>query len=161
MIRYCFSCWAENRYAAVVCEACGASLDETGKTFADRLIDAIGHPEPTRAVMAAELLGRLRAAHAVEPLLVRLARKPDSMDVTAAVAAALGRIGAARAALGLAAVLLDGERPLPARLATAEALAAIGDPAACAALADALALPRLPRLLRRVIEAVLAPAGAT
>jgi hypothetical protein len=48
VIRYCPTCWAENVYEANACTTCGASLNETGKTFTDRLIEAIGHPEPTR-----------------------------------------------------------------------------------------------------------------
>ncbi|MBK8985076.1 MAG: hypothetical protein IPM39_03190 [Chloroflexi bacterium] len=152
MIRYCPHCWVENAYEAQTCTACGASLAETGKDFTDRLMDAIGHPEPTRAVIAAEILGRLGAERAVPPLLVRLARQPDSMDVTTAVAHTLGLLGALPAVPGLAVVLLDGTRPLPARLAAAEALAAIGGPAAQQALADAAALAQLPHLLRRVIH---------
>lgn len=152
MIRYCPACWAENAYEAKACMRCGISLDETGKDFTGRLIDAIGHPEPTRAVIAAEILGRLCEGRAVAALLTRLARKPDSMDVTTAVAAALGQIGDQQAVPELAGVLLDGERPLPARLAAAEALDRLGGPAARQVLADALDLPQIPRLLRRLIE---------
>lgn len=151
MIRYCPTCWAENAYETAVCAACGASFDETGKQFADRLIEAIGHPEPTRAVIAIEILGRLGEKRAVTPLLNRLARQPDSMDVTTATAVTLGQLGEAQAAPGLAAVLQDGQRPLPARLAAAEALLALGGPEANRALAEAAALPDLPRLLRRLL----------
>lgn len=154
MIRYCPACWAENAYAATTCTACGSSLDEAGKGFADRLIDAVGHPEPTRAVIAAEILGKLHEQRAVAALLSRLARKPDSMDVTTAVAEALGQIGAPEAVPALAVVLLDGARPLPARIAAAEALAAIGSPAAQQALATATLAP-MPRLLRRIVAASL------
>lgn len=156
MIRYCPACWAENVYEASTCTTCGASLHEPDKGFVDRLIDAIAHPEPTRAVIAAEVLGRLREERAVAPLLVRLARKPDSMDVTTAVAQTLGLIGAPQAVPELAALLLDSERPLPSRLAAAEALAAIGTVAAQQALAAAAALPMAPRLLRRVVAAAQA-----
>lgn len=159
MIRYCSTCWAENAYEATICTTCGVSLDETGKNFTSRLMDAVGHPEPTRAVIAAEILGRLRAERAVESLLVRLARKPDSMDVTTAVAAALGQIGDQQAVPGLAGVLLDGERPLPARLAAAEALALIGGLAAQQVLLLAAASAPLPRLLQRVLAEL--PVGGT
>ena len=153
MIRYCPHCWAENAYEADACATCGASLDERGKEFVDMLIDAVGHPEPTRAVIAIEILGRhLCEARAVAALLTRLARNPDSMDVTTAAAEALGLIGEPRAVPALAALLLDAGRPLTARLAAAEALAALGGPAAWQALAATAALPQLPRLLRRVIE---------
>lgn len=152
MIRYCPSCWSQNTYEAKTCMSCGASLDEKGKAFADRLIEAIGHPEPTRAVIAVEILGRLGEERAVTALLIRLARRPDSMDVTTAVAETLGSIGAQQAIPGLADVLLDSERPLPARLAAAEALAAIGGPAAQQSLTEAAALAQLPHLLRHVIQ---------
>jgi uncharacterized membrane protein YvbJ len=52
MIRYCPSCWSQNTYEAKTCMSCGASLDEKGKAFADRLIEVIGHPEPTRTAIA-------------------------------------------------------------------------------------------------------------
>lgn len=156
MIRYCPHCWAENAYEAGACAGCGASLDERGKDFVTMLIEATGHPEPTRAVIAIEILGRrLREARAVDALLARLARNPDSMDVTTAAAEALGLIGEQRAVPALAALLLDDGRPLPARLAAAEALAALGGPEARQALAATMALPQLPRLLRRVIEMAL------
>lgn len=156
MIRYCPHCWAENEYEAVVCAACGASLDEGDKGFVTRLIDAVNHPEPTSAALAANLLGRRAETRAVDALLARLARKPDSMDVTTAAAEALGLIGERRAVPGLAAVLLDGERPLPARLAAAEALARLDGSQAEAALQKALAQPRVPVLLRRALESALA-----
>ncbi len=151
MIRYCPTCWAENAYQATECAACNSSLDETGKDFAARLIDTIGHPEPTRAVIAIEILGRLGEERAVAGLLARLERKPDSMDVTTAVAQALGQIRAQEAVPQLAAVLLDGARPLPARLAAVEALAAIGGQAARHALAQASISTPLPRLLQRLL----------
>lgn len=152
MIRYCPVCWAENIYEADVCAVCGADLRETDKTFFDRLIDAVGHPEPTRATLACDILGRLGDARAIEALIARLARDPDSMDVTTAAAEALGRIGDDLAAPALAAVLLYSHRPLPARVAAAEALIAVGGPVAADALQAALALPHVPVLLRRVIE---------
>lgn len=156
MIRYCPRCWAENEYEAVVCAACGASLDEGDKDFVTRLIEATNHPEPTSAALAANLLGRRAESRAVEALLARMARKPDSMDVTIAAAEALGLIGERRAVPGLAQVLLDGERPLPARLAAAEALASLGGSHAETALRKALAQPNLPVLLRRTLESSLA-----
>lgn len=121
------------------------------------LIDAIDHPEPTSAAFVIDLLGRhFREPKAVSPLMNRLARNPDSMDVTAAAATALGQIGDRRAVPALAAVLLDNGRPLPARLAAAEALAMLGGDEARRAMRLALDMPGLPRLLGRVIESELA-----
>lgn len=152
IIRYCPTCWVENAREATVCASCGASLVEPAdKDYAARLIDAIGHREPTRAVLAIELLGRMHESRAVAGLLKRLARRPDSMDVTTAAAVALGQIGDRAAVPGLAAVLLDEQRPLPARLAAAEALIALGGSAAQAALDAAEGCAPLPVLLRRVL----------
>jgi hypothetical protein len=78
MIRYCPTCWAENAYEANACVTCGASLDETVKDFVDILIEATGHPESTRAVIAAEILGRPCERYAVEALLARLTRNTCS-----------------------------------------------------------------------------------
>lgn len=156
MIRYCPYCWGENEYEAVVCAACGRTLDEGDKDFVTRLSEATGHPEPTSAALAANLLGRLADPRAVDALLARLARKPDSMDVTTAAAEALGLIGERRAVPGLASVLLDRERPLPGRLAAAEALALLGGFQAETALREALAQTRVPVLLRRVLESAVA-----
>jgi HEAT repeat protein len=156
VIRYCPSCWEENEYEAVVCAACGAPLDDGDKDYISRLIDATRHSEPTRAALAADLLGRLAEPRAVDALLTRLSRKPDSMDVTTAAAEALGQIGDRRAVGGLAAVLLDDERPLPARLAAAKALAKLGGSQAEAALQKALTRPGLPVLLQRTLESTLA-----
>lgn len=153
MIRYCPYCWAENDYEAVVCTACGRSLDESEKDFVTRLSEATNHPEPTSAALAANLLGRLADPRAVDALLARLTRKPDSMDVTTAAAEALGLIGDRRAVPGLASVLLDRERPLPARLAAAEALVLLGGSQAETALRDARAQSNVPVLLQRVLEA--------
>ncbi|MEZ4518942.1 MAG: HEAT repeat domain-containing protein [Chloroflexota bacterium] len=156
MIRYCPHCWAKNKYEALTCAACGASLDERDKDFVARLIDAIQHPEPTAAALAIEILGRLAEPRAVDALLIRLARNPDSMDVTAATATALGHIGERRAVPGLAEVLLDNKRPLPTRLAAAEALAMLDSSDAEEALRAVLNRPRIPILLRQVAELVAA-----
>jgi len=161
VIRYCPSCWAENAYEAVTCATCGASLDEGDKDFVGRLIDATGHPEPTSAALAANILGLRAESRGVDALLLRLARKPDSMDVTAAVAEALGLIGERRAVPGLAAVLLDGGRPLPARLAAAEALGLLGGAEAITAMRAALARTPLPVLLQRALESALAGGDTT
>lgn len=156
MQRYCPQCWAENQYTAQVCARCGASLDESDKDFASKLIDAIEHPEPTRAALAVEILGsHLRVRRAVPALLRRLARPEDSTDVAAATAAALGEIGDQRAVPQLSEVLSSRERPLVVRLAAAEALAALGGKPARQALAETAQQPGLPHLLERLLAELL------
>jgi HEAT repeat protein len=152
MLRYCPHCWAENPYEAQICQACGESLDEGDKEFASKLIDAIAHPEPTRAALAVEILGSyLRERRAVPALLHRLARPADSTDVAAGAARALGQIGDRQAVPLLVDVLADRERPLVVRLAAAEALAELDGKAARLALDRTARQPDLPALLRRLL----------
>jgi HEAT repeat protein len=155
--RYCPKCWAENRYEAQVCRQCGASLVEPDKDFASKLIDAIEHPEPTRAALAAEVLGNhLREPRAVPALMRRLARVTDSTDVAVGAATALGQIGDRQAIPLLVAVLDEVGRPLVVRLAAAEALAALGGGAARQALEQTARQPALPRVLQRLLADLLA-----
>lgn len=158
MIRYCTQCWTQNEYEAAVCKRCGASLDEGNKDYVTRLMDATEHPEPTSAAFAIEVLGRYLAdPRAVDVIIHRMARHPDSMDVTVAAAEALGLIGDPRAIPALSDLLANAHRPLPARLAAAEALAQFDEDEAAQALTSALDLPRLPQILRRSIANSLAP----
>jgi HEAT repeat protein len=154
--RYCPHCWAENRYEAQVCWQCGGSLAERDKDFASKLIDAIEHPEPTRAALAAEILGsHLREPRAVPALMRRLARAQDSTDVAAGAAAALGQIGDRQAIPLLAEVLDDRGRQLVVRLAAAEALAALGGGEARRALEQTARQQVLPRLLQQLLAELL------
>lgn len=157
MRRFCPNCWAENEPQATVCAACGATLDETGKDFVAKLLDAVGHPEPTRAGIAIEVLGqRLREPRAVDALIARLNRPRDLMEITADAARALGTIGDRRAIPALADLLADPNRPLVARIAAAEALGTLGDPGARHALATVLEASSLPYRLREAIKQALA-----
>jgi HEAT repeat protein len=157
MIRYCPQCWTQNDYEATICARCGSSLDESDKDYAIRLIDSVEHPEPTSAAFAIEILGRyLGEPRAVDAIITRLERHPDSMDVTAAAAEALGYIGDPRAIPALSALLANAERPLPARVAAAEALARLDGDESRQALTSALDLPHLPRILHRLITNSLA-----
>ena len=160
--RYCPYCWAENPYEVEVCRQCGASLDERSKDFTSKLIDAIDHPEPTRAALAIDILGsHFQEPRAVAALMRRLELPQDSTDVAAGAATALGQIGERQAVPLLAEVLDDGRRALVVRLAAAEALAALGGHEARQALqqtARQLALPRLlQRLLARLLDNEVAP----
>jgi len=62
----------------------------------DKLILALNHPEPTTPVRAAELLGRVRAARAVDPL-ISLVRASGDVFVVRAAIHALGAIGTSTA----------------------------------------------------------------
>lgn len=93
---YCPACWAETPEGAATCPCCSADVQGVtdSRSYTAKLVAALSHPEPTTPVRAAKILGELRAAEAVGPLLdlVRQTRDPYTQ---AAAAEALGRIGAA------------------------------------------------------------------
>lgn len=89
---FCPTCWSESG-EATTCANCGADLrDLSAKSYEEKLILALHHPEPTVPVRAAAILGELRSHAAVESLL-DLAR--DSLDpyIQEAAADALRQIG--------------------------------------------------------------------
>jgi HEAT repeat protein len=97
----------------------------------DKLITALGHPEPTTPVRAATILGRIQESRAV-PALVAVLRTREDGFLRAAAATALGKIGDPAAVPALVEVLRGS--PLVARLAAAEALGALGSEESAAAL---------------------------
>jgi len=94
MIAYCVRCWRELPRGAVVCPRCGADVEALSRdrTYVDKLIAALEHPEPETPVRAAWLLGQLRATDALAALIRVVERTSDPYLAEAAVEA-LGRIG--------------------------------------------------------------------
>jgi len=93
---YCPSCWGEVGSAST-CPACGAELRSFSKeSYAEKLIRALHHPEPTVPVRAATILGELGSKAAVEPLIELAVSSADSYIQEAAVVA-LGHIGDSKA----------------------------------------------------------------
>jgi HEAT repeat protein len=93
MTFYCTQCWSEVPGSATICPRCGDDIAArlARSDFADKLIAALHHPEPTTPIRAAWILGQRRERRAV-PALIELAREsPDTFIVEAAVAA-LGKI---------------------------------------------------------------------
>jgi len=62
-------------------------------TYVQKLIDALSNREPLTRVRAAWLLGKLRAAKALDPLASAIDAQSDDPEFIAAAAEALGRIG--------------------------------------------------------------------
>ncbi len=91
---YCPGCWCDFGADLARCPRCGLDLHGfwDSRDYLEKLILALDHPEPTTPVRAAELLGRLRAAPAVEPLQ-RLVRASADVFVVRAAIRALGAIG--------------------------------------------------------------------
>jgi HEAT repeat protein len=103
------------------------------------LLAAVGSGDSEVSALAAEIIGRLGDARAVEPLIVVLEnREQGDPACSQAAAEALGRIGDARAVEPLAAALADDKARDNTRGAAAEALGRIGDARAVGPLVAAL-----------------------
>jgi predicted amidophosphoribosyltransferase len=94
---FCPNCWSEIPPGAERCAHCGVdvrSLDQ--RAFYDKLLGALGHPEPETRARAAHILGEIRAAGAV-PIIASLMKRTADPFFAAELATALGRIGGADA----------------------------------------------------------------
>jgi HEAT repeat protein len=91
---YCVQCWRELPPGATICPACGADVERLSdeRSYVQKLMAALSHPEPQTPVRAAWLLGQLRAAEAV-PVLTRVVQESSDPYLVEAAVEALGRIG--------------------------------------------------------------------
>jgi HEAT repeat protein len=105
---YCPGCWRDFGEDLARCPHCGLDIHAfwDSKDYVEKLILALDHPEPTTPVRAAELLGRVRAAQAVEPL-TRLVQHGADVFVVRAAIRALGAIGTSNARESLEALASD------------------------------------------------------
>jgi len=155
LTHFCPECWtALPETARAACPTCGAPLSEE-RTFFEKLVRALRHPERTRAALAAALLGQLGDPRAVPPLIEAALHAPD-FGVQEAAVRSLGHLRDPRAIPALAR-LLGAEAPLPVRRAAVEALAAFEDPRAQEALRRALHDPA--ETVRRAARAALGLEG--
>ena len=94
MTFYCTNCWAEVPESATICPHCGDNIQarRAKADYADKLIAALRHPEPTTPVRAAWILGERRERKAIEPLMRLVQDSRDPFIVEAAVEA-LGKVG--------------------------------------------------------------------
>jgi len=66
---WCFHCYAVNDHPRGPCDVCGEPVEEpAGLSYVDRLVWALDHPDGDRAVVAAGVLGKLRARESVSAL---------------------------------------------------------------------------------------------
>lgn len=141
MVRYCPNCWAEVPAENERCLACGRPLAADDEDYVDKLIQAMRHPEPTRAALAIQVLSEMLAEpRALLPLIQLLDVASDAYVLKCTIAA-LGRFADDRAVGPLGRVVLDLSKPLVARLAAVDALAHIGGQEARALLLAASADP--------------------
>jgi len=133
---YCPRCWEEIPPGTAVCPYCHVSIESrAGEAFSDKLINALRHPVPSKAALAAQILGRLGNPRAVEPLLEVFARTRDP-EVQEAAIHALGELGDPRAIALLSRVLEESSMFITLRVAAAEALGKIGSGQAIEVLQD-------------------------
>ena len=98
MTFYCTHCWRAVPESATVCPHCRDDIAarQARADYADKLIAALHHPEPTTPVRAAWILGQRRERKAVEPLC-RVVRESNDTFIVESAVCALGKIGDARA----------------------------------------------------------------
>jgi len=91
---YCPGCWRDFGEDLARCPHCGLDIHGfwNSKDYVEKLILALHHPEPTTPVRAAEVLGRLQAGQAVEPLMELVRANRDVFVVRSAIRA-LAAIG--------------------------------------------------------------------
>ena len=93
---FCPFCWSKIG-AVATCPNCGADLQNlSSKSYEDKLIVALRHPEPTVPIRAATIVGELSSQAAVEPL-IHVATSVDDPYIQEAAVVALGQIGDLRA----------------------------------------------------------------
>jgi HEAT repeat protein len=123
---YCPACWIEVIEAVTTCPSCGADIVAVtaNRNYVTKLIAALSHPEPTTPIRAAAILGQLKAADAIKPLLSLLRSEADPY-IKAAAAEALGEIGGSQAYDDLIRQAISG--PAVVRRAAAQALSRLSD----------------------------------
>ena len=99
MIFYCPNCWSELGSERQFCARCGQNISSPDeKTFTDKLLQALSHPEPTTVMRAVYILGEKGSRHAVEPLLALFKQSRDPF-LQREILIALGKIGVVSAVI--------------------------------------------------------------
>jgi len=90
---YCPVCWKELADDLPQCPHCSAEIHEIwrSKSYLEKLILALNHPEPSTVMRAVWLLGQLKDRRAIEPL-ERLLETTRDIFVTRAVRVALSAL---------------------------------------------------------------------
>jgi len=116
---FCPACWTATGKDVPQCRICGCDIQEylAEKSYAQRLIEALNHPDPTTRLRVAFILGRRRESEAV-PFLARKVRESRDLYIGLACLEALLEIGD-EAALEELRSFREDERPLIAAKAIA------------------------------------------
>ncbi len=121
---YCPRCCKDFGEDVARCPHCGFNIHElwNSKDYVEKLILALDHPEPSTAVNAAWVLGRLKDSEAVDAL-INLVKKTQDVYVARAAARALGEIGTEEALQFLATLVHH-----PAEIVRQEAMTILAVP---------------------------------
>ncbi len=108
---FCPVCWAASRSDDPVCTHCGAEIAriQAGKSYGQRLAEALRHPEPTTPLRVALVLGLRREAAAVGELAA-CAHETRDLYLCLECLTALARIGTAEAWAEVASFTADPRR---------------------------------------------------
>jgi HEAT repeat protein len=95
LIFYCQKCWSrvkEDERTGLKCHADIEPLDH--RSYFEKLVNALNHPERTTRIRAAYILGELKDKRAVKPLAKAISRTRGIRDIffEEAVVVALGKI---------------------------------------------------------------------
>lgn len=95
---HCPKCWQEVGETATGCPACGFNIQEfwNSKGYFEKLILALNHSEPNSQINAACVLGKLKDARAVDPL-INLVKNTKNDTVAKAAVRALADINTEKA----------------------------------------------------------------
>lgn len=108
MVFFCPVCWKEIRGDDERCPLCGSDITEhEKKSFKDKVINALRHPERQTVQRAVWILGKLKSIKAVDPLKI-LFEQTDNPFLKIEILIALGEIGT-QDALDLIVNALDSE----------------------------------------------------
>jgi broad specificity phosphatase PhoE len=88
---FCPNCFAEVAASAEICPSCGGSTNTEGWDYESKLVAALHHHLSDRRLLAARILGRLRAVRAAPPL-AELAMDSSDPYLAAEAAGALAQI---------------------------------------------------------------------
>jgi len=93
MIFYCPHCWKELSDGQASCPFCHESISSWDeKTFTDKLVHALFHPEPVTQTRAVYLLGERKSKESLRPL-TRLFQQSKNVFLQSEIIAAAGKIG--------------------------------------------------------------------
>ena len=95
MIFYCPNCWTRVKEGENVCHECKAGIEPLDhRSYFDKLVNALNHPERTTRIRAAYILGELKDRRAIKPFAEAVSKPMGVEDVffVEMIAIALGKV---------------------------------------------------------------------